>query len=180
MANNFTAQNATGASVTFISQDTGGGVQLTNSQPYDGVNLQKSASATNLAAKSTVNAMLVSKPGQWIATSAPAVNNAASASQAAAGSGIRNVIQTISMQLAGDSTGAEFNGIVNLRDGATGAGTILATFAIAIPATAGSFANLSLSELNIAGTANTATCLEFTLAGTHALQSCTIIGTTTT
>jgi hypothetical protein len=66
-----------------------------------------------------------------------------------------------------------------LRDGATGAGTILASWAIAIPATAGACAILSLAGLEIIGSPNTAMTLEFAAAGgALTFQSVTLTGHT--
>jgi hypothetical protein len=142
------------------------------------VDRAKSASAANLAAKSGVGASVSALPGMWPATHAPAVNTQASASQAAGGAGVRHVCTGISINLAAGGTAPAATQLtVNLRDGATGAGSILATWTIAIPATAGAFAAINLTGLNIPGTANTAMTLEFTAAGgPNTYESCTLFG----
>lgn len=157
-------RDANGA-VTYMNEAAGAG---TSGSPYtpavaphDGTNQILSASAANLAATTTANALLVSRPGQWTQTHAPAVNTVATKSQAAAGTGIRNVCQWLTITLANNNTGSVQTLITfHLRDGATGAGTILASFTLALPATAGECRVLTLTGLNIPGTANTAMTLE--------------------
>ena len=68
---------------------------------------------------------------------------------------------------------------VNLRDGASGAGTILASFTIGVEATAGRTTLLELCALEIIGSPNTAMTLEFTAAGgANTFQSVTLTGHT--
>lgn len=147
-------------------------------QLSDGTNSQLSGSAANLAAQTAVNAMLTTDPGQWTATHAPAVNTQATASKVAGGAGVRHVCTGISINLAAGGTAPTATQLtVNLRDGATGVGTILATWTIAIPATAGAFATVNLTGLKIPGTANTAMTLEFTAAGgANVYESVTLFG----
>jgi hypothetical protein len=145
-------------------------------QAGDGTNLQKSGSATNLAAGSSVNAMMVVPPGQWSINSAPAVNTQATASQAAGGAGVCNVCTYVFGGAWNDSTGSASTVLTfNLRDGATGAGTVKLTWTTIMPATAG-FAGpiFSLSGLNIKGTANTAMTIETSAApsGAHTAAFC--------
>src|SRR5882672_5410975 len=120
----------------------------------------------------------------WSVTSAPAVNTAASASRPASPAPplaeSRHVCTSISASLVGDTALAAISrGQVNLRDGATGAGTILGSWAIAIPATPGACAILSLDSLEIIGSPNTAITLEFAGAGgALTFQSVTLTGHT--
>lgn len=108
-----------------------------------------------------------SRPTAWTKTHAPAANTQATASKAAAGAGIRNVCTGILVTLvAGSTAPAAVQVTVNLRDGATGAGTVLWSAVMSLPATAGgSAAPIALSGLWIEGTENTAMTLEFSAAG---------------
>ena len=179
---------ATGQAIQYVKLDFGTAgnsspVTTTNPLPVqltDGTNTQKSASAANLALKSAQNAALVEAPGQWAVTSAPAVNTQATISQAAGGAGVRNVAQALAVTLANDGTGSVQAGLLfNLRDGATGAGTILWSITLSVIATAGAFSGLSVSGLNIPGTANTAMTLESASApGAHTAASVSLAGTT--
>jgi hypothetical protein len=58
--------------------------------------------------------------------------------------------------------------LVHLRDGAAGAGTILASFALAAPVNG--FASIELTDLAIPGSENTAMTLEFAAAGVAGSQ----------
>lgn len=105
--------------------------RLFNGATWDRV---RSASNANLIAESGLGAALVAPPGFWAVASTPAAGTQASASRAAGGAGIRHV-----------ATGALFSwGAIaapvatllqaNLRDGATGAGTVLEAAQLAVPA----------------------------------------------
>jgi hypothetical protein len=139
---------------------------------------QKAASAANLAAQSTVNAMLTSHPGQWTVTHAPGAAAQAVASKAAGAAGVRHVCTGLVVTVAAGAVAPTAALVtVNLRDGATGAGTILATFQLAIPATAGACVVLPVSGLKIPGTAATAMTLETSAAtGTNVAASVTLFG----
>ncbi|MDB5308144.1 MAG: hypothetical protein JWO38_2346 [Gemmataceae bacterium] len=147
-------------------------------QNGDGVNLQKSASAANLATKTGINAALVAPPGCWAVTSNPGANTQASASQAAGGAGVRHVCTGLSFSIASGGTApTAAQLVVNLRDGATGAGTVLHSWTIAIPATTGAFNSFEMVGLNIVGSANTAMTLEFAAAGgANTYEACNLTG----
>lgn len=145
----------------------------TFAQLTDATNTIKSGSAANIAAASGANALLTTAPGQWSEYHAPAVNTVATKSKAAGAAGVRHVCTWVSFTLANDATGSVQTGLAfNLRDGATGAGTILASWTMACPATAGDCRTFSISGLNIPGTAATAMTLETASApGTHTAAS---------
>ena len=166
--------------IQYLGTGTGTGLSgapyIPQSNPGDGTNAFLSGAAANIAAATAVNAQLVTAPGDKMVTNAPAVNTQATASVAAGAAGVRHVCTSISFCLSQDATGGTpFTGIVNLRDGATGAGTILGTWTIAVQTAACSFSGFSLGGLNIFGTAATAMTLEFTSTapGAHTLESCT-------
>ena len=121
----------------------------------------QAGNAANLAARVSTNALQTVGVGQFGIVHTPAVNTQATISQAAGASGVRNVCQSITVSLAQDATGSVQTGIqFNLRDGATGTGTILWSITMALPATPGDCRVFSISGLNIVGSAATAMTLE--------------------
>lgn len=142
----------TGDGIQYVKQDVGGaGLSV----PQEG------GTAANLAATVSTKAALVVGPGQWSQTHAPAVNTQATKSQPAGAAGVRHVCTWLTITLANNSTGSVQTLLIfNLRDGATGAGTVLASFTLALPATPGERVVLPLTGLNIVGSAATAMTLE--------------------
>jgi hypothetical protein len=122
----------------------------------------RTASAANQSRATTgVGTLTTAPPGNWSATATAAAGQA-SASQAAGGAGVRHVCTSIHASFAAGATpGAATQ--VNLRDGATGAGTIL--WSGVLDCLAGSANSISISGLSIVGSANTAMTLEFAAAG---------------
>ncbi len=108
--------------------------------------------------------VIVRHAGTWTVVHDPGVNTLATASKAAGGASVKHVCTAILVTLSNDAAAVAFRQ-VNLRDGASGAGTILWTGRLAIPATNGSSARIELTGLNIVGSANTAMTLEFSGAG---------------
>ena len=102
----------------------------------------------------------------WRVNHVPAVNVQATVTQAAAGAGVRNVCTAITVSLAAGSTApTAVNVNVNLRDGASGAGTVAWGQTISLPATAGATNGFVVAPCWIVGTANTAMTIEFSAAG---------------
>jgi hypothetical protein len=101
----------------------------------------------------------------------PAVSNQATAS-AAAVAGVRHVADCVSFS-AGSTTAPALTALtVNLRDGATGAGTVIWSQQVIIPAATGqNVVPFSLCGLNLRGTANTAMTLEFSALLTNLIES---------
>jgi hypothetical protein len=96
----------------------------------------------------------------------PAANTQATASAAAAGAGVRWVCTAIMAGIAATGTAPTATSVtLNLRDGASGAGTVLWSAELGVPATAGATAGVAISDLWIPGSANTAMTLEFAAAG---------------
>ena len=120
------------------------------------------ASATNLLAKNSTGVGIQTQPGMWSVT-ATATAGTPSASKAAGAAGVSHVCTTVSVSLACGTT-PQTPVTVNLRDGATGVGTVLMSWTLA--ALAGDAKMLSLTGLNLPGTAATAMTLE--LAGATA------------
>ena len=109
--------------------------------------------------------LYVAQPSMWAVQHTPATNTQATISKAAGGGTVRHVCTSISATISAPAAPTAAQVIVNLRDGATGAGTILLSWTGALQATAGDRWGVVLSGLNIVGTANTAMTLEFTAAG---------------
>lgn len=123
-----------------------------------------SASATTLATQAPNGAELAASPGEWSVPHTPAANTQATATRAAV-AGQRHVCRSISATLIGLAAAAETTVLVNLRDGTTGAGTILWSARLLVTGTTGSQTGIGLTGLNIVGSANTAMTLEFAAAG---------------
>lgn len=134
----------------------------------DGTNvvMQASNSAANMAGTTQPAAAMVANPGQWSAYHNPGANTIATISKAAGTSTQRHVLTGFSFVVTSGATAPTAAVVTcNLRDGATGAGTILKQWTIGIQATAGATQGLVKSGLSILGSAATAMTLEFTGAG---------------
>lgn len=129
------------------------------------VQLLKTAGAAVLAALSSSGALLIARPGEWAAKHAPAAATQATCNRAAGAAGVRNVCSAISATLVTVGT-AQTVITLDLRDGATGAGTLLWSKSIILPVN--SVWEVNISGLNIVGTAATAMTLEFSAAGAAA------------
>lgn len=114
----------------------------------------------------------------WVASSSPAAATQASASRAAGAAGVRHVCTAISITVNGDTAAPAAQVLTfNLRDGASGAGPVLATWKVGVEAVAGKTVTINLSGLNIPGSAATAMTLEGSAApGASTFESCTLAG----
>src|SRR5882762_6071729 len=117
----------------------------------------------------------------WSVPSNPGVGVQASASQPASTAPAlkesRHVCTSVSATLvAAAATAAQAT--LNLRDGATGAGTILGSWVLSVPGVIGSYAPFSIDSLEIIGSPNTAMTLEFSAATATQFQSVTMTGHT--
>lgn len=123
---------------------------------------------------------VVEKGARWRVTSTPAVSLQATASKAAGGAGVVHVADCVTFS-AGSTTAPALTKLnINLRDGATGAGTIVKSWTVVIPAATGqNVAPFGLCGLNIPGTANTAMTLEFSALLTNLFQDVTLVGYST-
>jgi len=109
----------------------------------------------------------------------PAANVQGTITRAAAGAGIKNVCTSVTAAMSATGVATAAQVFVRVRDGTTGAGTILWTCTLAVSATAGTTDKVSLGGLWIEGTANTAMTLEFSAAGgANTIQSVSLTGTT--
>lgn len=141
----------------------------------------KTGSAAVLAAATQPGAQLVTRPGNWSVTHAPVANTQAVASKAAGGTGVRHVCTAIHARIVGGTTApAAALATVHLRDGATGAGTPLASFSLSLAGAIAAKDEIVFTGLNIVGSANTAMTLEFDAAeGINTLESVTLVGYST-
>lgn len=107
----------------------------------------------------------------------PAANTQATISSEAPNPADQIIVTGLSATLAGTGASAVVRAV--LRDGAAGAGTIRASFALVIPA--GGSAGVSLSGLCIAMTPGNVATLEFDAAGgLNTQEAVTLVYTTTT
>jgi hypothetical protein len=104
---------------------------------------------------------VAAKLGDWSIHSDPAAGAQASATKAASGLGSSHVLTSICATL---SAGAAASGIVKLyvRDGAAGAGPIIWSANLQVPAAG--HGRIVLTDLGIAGSSNTALTVEFAAA----------------
>lgn len=130
---------------------------------FDGVDWDRlySASADNLAAFLSTGAALVSAPGDWAIQNQPAAATQATITRAAGAAGVRHVCTSISASLG--AVAANGTQILNLRDGASGVGTILWSTRLG-PLVIGTSVDVQIGGLNIVGSAATAMTLEFAAA----------------
>lgn len=133
-----------------------------NGTSYDRL---RTNSAATLSASTQPFAALSANPGEWSINHTPAANTQATITRAAGAAGVRHICRSISATLIGLAAAAEATVLVNLRDGATGAGTILRSWRFLVIGGVGSQVGVELSGLNIFGTAATAMTLEFAAAG---------------
>lgn len=124
-------------------------------------------SSTNLALAAQLGVQAVSSPGNWSITHTPAANTQATISRAATAS-TRHVCTSISATLSAQVAATSGDVQINLRDGATGAGTILWSQTARVGGASSLSADRAiflLSGLSIFGSVNTAMTLEFSAAG---------------
>jgi len=121
-------------------------------------------SNTNNTATTSQGAAYTTPLSTWFVTSTPAANTQATASKASGGGTVRHVATSITWCFATDTAAGAGPFNINLRDGATGAGTIMRTWIVDLPAVENSQCQ-DLSGLNMTGSAATAMTLEFAAAG---------------
>jgi hypothetical protein len=138
--------------------------EIFNGSTWDRV---RSASSTNNTQTTVLGAQQVAQLGTWSITNS-ANAGTPSASKASGGGSVRHVAVCVSVSVAAAAT-AQPAVQVNLRDGGTGAGTIVRSWQFAAPAN--DSAQIDLCGLNITGSAATAMTIEFagaTAANTQA------------
>lgn len=135
--------------------------------------------STTLTARNVQGAALETLPSQWVVQSNPASGSQATASIAAE-AGVRHVAQCVGWSAASAGAVTAAAGTVILRDGATGAGTVLTPWSIAHLVAAGAgiqtVAPTYLCGLSIVGTTNTAMTIEFNAGVTGEVQAVWVSG----
>jgi len=132
--------------------------------------------STTTTARNIVGGLVAEKSSRWTVVSAPAVSNQATASLAAEAA-VRHVADCVTFSAGSTTAPALTNLTINLRDGATGAGTVIASWDVVIPAATGqNVAPFGVCGLNLVGTTNTAMTLEFSALLTNLLESVTLTG----
>lgn len=131
----------------------------------------RSASAANIGTTTNLDGVAIAaQPGHWAINHTPVANTQATISRAAGTGTQRHVATSIVATLSTDTAAVAANVLLNLRDGATGAGTILWSTRLLINtnvATIGGapIAGIAISGLSIPGSLATAMTLEFAAAG---------------
>jgi hypothetical protein len=136
-----------------------GNPSLFNGSTFD---RQDGVSATNNTATTSVGVSYNTPLSTWSVTDTDAGATQSTASKAAGGGTVRHVATSITV-CRGDTVVAA-PALAHLRDGATGAGTIIRSWVIGVSAINESKCE-SLSGLNMTGSANTAMTIEFVAAG---------------
>lgn len=132
---------------------------------FSGTNLDYTPIATDSAGRLWA---MTAANSPWTITHAPSAAAQATISKASAGAGLKNIMRGFMVSvIAGGAVTAE-TVIINIRDGATGAGTVLWSAAIEVPTLAGAGAvsgsPFGLSNLYLPGTAATAITIESSAA----------------
>lgn len=153
-----------------------GGSDGTNAQNATAASATNLVVATTLTARNNIGALLSEKGGRWAVISSPAVSTQATASIAAEAS-VKHVADCVSFS-GGSTTAPALTALtINLRNGATGAGTVIWTHTVIVSAATGqNVAPFTACGLNLAGTANTAMTLEFSALLTNLFESVSISG----
>lgn len=138
----------------------------------------KEATVANVSALSGAGSQLASRPGDWSVTYAStALASLASAVKAAGGAGVRHVCTGILAVLTPNTLTANPGGFhLYLRDGASGAGTLLSDVLVNISTSANTPIIIPWSGLNIVGSSSTAMTLEFSGGQTGCYESVTLTG----
>lgn len=143
---------------------------------HKGTALATFPTSQTLTSRNIVGGAVSERSSRWSVVSAPAVSNQATASIAAEGS-VRHVADCVTFSGGSTTAPALTNLTVNLRDGATGAGTVIASWQVTVSnATGQNVAPFSACGLNLVGTTNTAMTAEYSLLLTNLLESVTLTG----
>ncbi len=153
-----------------------------NGSTYD---KRVSASLTNYptsqttTARNSIGTTIDERGSRWSVVSSPAANSQATASIALESS-VRHVLDTVCFSATSNAAVVAANGTIDIRDGATGAGTVIAQFRVVIQVAAAAGIQIvppfCVSNLNLVGTSGTAMTAEFSAGVTGATESVTMTG----
>jgi hypothetical protein len=147
-----------------------------DTQMVQGTQLSNFPTSQTFTAVPMLGAILANDGPRWSKPSAPAAGSQATASIAAE-AGVRHVADKVCFSAASTTAPVLTQLSINLRDGATGAGTVIGTWTVAISAATGQ--NVSpycTPQLNLSGTTNTAMTAEFSAALANLFQAVTLTG----
>lgn len=136
----------------------------------------QTTSGLTLTEAQNLGAALVEKGARWDVVSTPAPGSQGTASKAAGGVGVRHVADCVTYSAGAAAAPAATLLTINLRDGATGAGTILWQTTINAAATAAQHGSGQICGLNLIGSTNTAMTLEFSASLANESESVTLTG----
>lgn len=127
-----------------------------------------------------ITSQTVNKGPRWVVNHSPAAGTQAVASIAVGGTagtaGVRHVADCVSYTLAASTAPAATTLTLNLRNGATGAGSVIWSKSLAAPAATGVHVDGNLCGLNLLGSVNTAMTLEFSAGLANELESVSLTG----
>lgn len=119
---------------------------------------------------------VVNADQSWVVVHAPAVSLQATASKAAGAAGVKHVCTGVSFGFSARVAPAATTVTVNLRDGATGAGSVLMSWTFDLPAAVIVPYNVSFNGFNLPGSAATAMTLEFGALLTNLVEYVNLMG----
>ena len=139
------------------------GVSTAGNVAFDGSTWDRltGVSNTNNTATTSQGVRYSTQLSTWSITDTDAGNTQSTVSRAAGGGTVRHVATSVSACFGDTATHAPI--VVNLRDGATGAGTIIRAWVLGV-GTANDTNCVEEAGLNITGSANTAMTIEFAAA----------------
>lgn len=120
--------------------------------------------------------MVTAPADRWTVNHAPAIGAQATASKAAGAAGVKHVATALSFVLSAKTAIAASTVTVNLRDGATGAGTVLWSWTFDLPAATVAPIHVDLADLQIVGSPATAMTLEFSALLANLLEAVNLAG----
>lgn len=143
---------------------------------HKGTALATFPTAVTLTSRNIVGGAVTEHSSRWSVVSTPAVSTLATASIAAEGS-VRHVADCVAFSAASTTAPALTALTVNLRDGATAAGTVIWSYTLAAPNSTGqNIGPYTVCGLNLVGTTNTAMTAEFSSLLTNLVESVSLSG----
>jgi hypothetical protein len=167
---NITGNSVNSANVTVLVF-IGSGNSIVGGQ----VSLYPNSTAATLTSALNVTPGVVEKGARWGIFNQPASGAQATISKAAGAAGVRHVADCVSFSAGAVVAPTAAQLVVNLRDGASGTGTVLWTQEIAANGAA-QYATFSICGLNLIGSSATAMTLEFSALLASVAQSVSLSG----
>ena len=163
------------ANIPLMANDMGG-FDGVNWDRYRTASLANFPTAETLTSRNPTGVRLEEKSSRWSVVSNPAAGSQATASIASEAS-VRHIVDCVSFSASAGVAPALTALTLNVRDGATGAGTVIWTWTIEISATTGQdVVPHSICGLNLVGTTATAMTAEFSAGLANLSESVSISG----